>query len=82
MLSVEQRYYLDTMALAKWYLNEVGSEAFVDFLQGLRLAFVSSLTVTELRSLLSRRRRMVICRLIMSRCFLKPSLVTLIMVGC
>jgi predicted nucleic acid-binding protein len=29
-MSVEQRAYLDTSALAKWYLNEVGSEAFVD----------------------------------------------------
>jgi uncharacterized protein with PIN domain len=57
-MSVEQRAYLDTSALAKWYLNEVGSEAFVDFLQGLGSAVISSLTVTEMRSLLSRRRRM------------------------
>lgn len=57
-MSAEQRAYLDTSALAKWYLNEVGSEAFVDFLQGLGSAVISSLTVTEMRSLLSRRRRM------------------------
>jgi hypothetical protein len=57
-MSVEQRAYLDTSALAKWYLNEVGSEAFVDFLQWLGSAFISSLTVTEMRSLLSRRCRM------------------------
>lgn len=57
-MSVEQRAYLDTSALAKWYLNEVGSESFVDFLQGLGSAVISSLTVTEMRSLLSRRRRM------------------------
>lgn len=57
-MSAEKRAYLDTSALAKWYLNEAGSEAFVDFLQGLDSAVISSLTVTEMRSLLSRRRRM------------------------
>jgi len=57
-MSSEKRAYLDTSALAKWYLNEVGSEAFVAFLQGLDSAVISSLTVTEMRSLLSRRRRM------------------------
>ena len=57
-MSAEQRAYLDTSALAKWYLNEQGSEAFVTFLQGLDVAVISSLTVTEMRSLLSRRRRM------------------------
>ena len=54
----EARAYLDTSALAKWYLNEPGSEAFVAFLQGLDSAVISSLTQTEMRSLLSRRRRM------------------------
>ena len=54
----EARAYLDTSALAKWYLNEQGSEAFVTFLQGLDSAVISSLTQTEMRSLLSRRRRM------------------------
>lgn len=54
----ERRAYLDTSALAKWYLNEPGSEAFVSFLQCLDSAVISSLTVTEMRSLLSRRRRM------------------------
>jgi len=54
----ERRSYLDTSALAKWYLNEPGSEAFVSFLQGLDSAVISSLTQTEMRSLLSRRRRM------------------------
>ena len=57
-MGVEQRAYLDTSALATWYLNEVGSESFVDFLQRLGSAVISSLTVTEMRSLLSRRRRM------------------------
>jgi hypothetical protein len=57
-MSVERRAYLDTSALAKWYLNELGSDAFVDFLQTLDVAVISSLTRTEMRSLFSRRRRM------------------------
>ena len=57
-MPTEARAYLDTSALAKWYLNEAGSEAFVSFLQGLDSAVISSLTQTEMRSLLSRRRRM------------------------
>jgi predicted nucleic acid-binding protein len=57
-MSADHRAYLDTSALAKWYLNEAGSEAFVEFLQGLGAALISSLTVTEMRCLLSRRRRM------------------------
>ena len=57
-MNAEKRAYLDTSALAKWYLNETGSEAFVEFLQGLDSAVISSLSVTEMRSLLSRRRRM------------------------
>ena len=50
--------YLDTSALAKWYVNEAGSEEFVAWLQGLDSAVVSSLTRPEMRSLLARRRRM------------------------
>jgi predicted nucleic acid-binding protein len=57
-MSAEQRAYLDTSALAKWYLNEAGSDAFVAFLQELGAAVISSLTVTEMRCLLRRRRRM------------------------
>ena len=56
-MNAKKRAYLDTSALAKWYLNEAGSEAFVEFLQGLDSAVISSLSVTEMRSLLSRRRR-------------------------
>ena len=56
-MSAKKRAYLDTSALAKWDLNEAGSEAFVEFLQGLDSAVISSLSVTEMRSLLSRRRR-------------------------
>lgn len=57
-MNAEARAYLDTSALAKWYLNEPGSDAFVTYLQALDSAVISSLTKTEMRSLLSRRRRM------------------------
>jgi len=57
-MSDERRVYLDTSAQAKWYLNEPGSEAFVEYLQGVDVAIISRLTHTEMRSLLSRRRRM------------------------
>ena len=57
-MSADGRVYLDTSALAKWYLNEVGSDAFVAYLQGIDVAVISRLTRTEMRSLLSRRRRM------------------------
>lgn len=57
-MSAERRAYLDTSALAKWYLNEKRSEDFVAYLRGLDVAVVSSLTHTEMRSLLSKRRRM------------------------
>ncbi|MBY5269430.1 type II toxin-antitoxin system VapC family toxin [Spiribacter salinus] len=53
-----RRAYLDTSALAKWYLDESGSEAVVTYLQSLDVAVITRLTVTEMRSLLSRRRRM------------------------
>ena len=45
-MCAECRAYLDTSALAKWYLNEPNSEAVVAFLQGLDIAVISSLTVT------------------------------------
>ncbi|MFO7640208.1 MAG: type II toxin-antitoxin system VapC family toxin [Candidatus Competibacteraceae bacterium] len=57
-MNAERRAYLDTSALAKWYLNEPGSEDFVRDIQGLDVAVISSLTQTEMRSLLARRRRM------------------------
>ena len=56
-MSAEGRACLDTNALAKWYLNEDGSDAFVAYLKKLDVAVVSSLTRTEMRSLLARRRR-------------------------
>jgi len=49
--------YLDTSALAKWYLNEPFSEQFEAFLQKQTTAAISRLTVVEFRCLLARRRR-------------------------
>ena len=49
--------YLDTGALAKWYLNEPFSEAFEEFIRTQPAAAISRLTVVELRCLLARRRR-------------------------
>jgi predicted nucleic acid-binding protein len=49
--------YLDTSALAKWYLNEPRSEEFVAYLQSVEEAIVGSLAITEMRSLLARKRR-------------------------
>jgi len=49
--------YLDTSALAKWYLNEPFSKEFEAFIQQQPAAVISRLTVVELRCLLARRRR-------------------------
>jgi uncharacterized protein len=49
--------YVDSSALAKWYLNEPGSAEFVDFIRTQKLALISRLTVVEVRSLLARRQR-------------------------
>ncbi|MGF1608262.1 MAG: type II toxin-antitoxin system VapC family toxin [Kiloniellales bacterium] len=49
--------YLDTSALAKWYLNEPESDRFEAFVKEQAEASISRLTVVELRCLLSRRRR-------------------------
>ena len=49
--------YLDTSALAKWYLNEPFSEEFEAFIQEQPTAAISRLTVVEFRCLLARRRR-------------------------
>lgn len=57
-MSGEGIVYLDTSALAKWYLNEPGSEDFAAYVHHLDLAVISSLVRTEMRSLLARRRRM------------------------
>lgn len=49
--------YLDTSALAKWYLNERASTEVEAFLRTVESRQVSSLTQLEMRSLLARRRR-------------------------
>ncbi len=49
--------YIDTSALAKWYLNEPRSEDFAAFITTLPSAAISRLTVVEIRCLLARRRR-------------------------
>ncbi len=50
--------YLDTSALAKWYLNEPFSEEFEAFIQEQPATAISRLTVVEFRCMLARRRRM------------------------
>ena len=49
--------YVDTSALAKWYLNEPRSDDFERFAQRHAGLAVSRLTVLEMRSLLARRCR-------------------------
>ena len=50
--------YIDTSALAKWYLPEAGSDAFAKWIQQQKDTCISSLTTTEFRCLLARRQRM------------------------
>lgn len=49
--------YVDTSALAKWYLNERGSEEFTGWIVEQPEPWISTLTSMEMRCLLSRRRR-------------------------
>jgi predicted nucleic acid-binding protein len=49
--------YVDTSALAKWYVNEAGSEELEEFLRETCPVNISLLTVVEMRSLMSRRCR-------------------------
>lgn len=49
--------YVDTSALAKWYLNEDASDEVEAYLRSFPFARISSLTVVEMRCLLARRRR-------------------------
>lgn len=49
--------YVDTSALAKWYLNEARSEEFAAWIQAEPETHISTLTVVEMRCLLARRRR-------------------------
>jgi predicted nucleic acid-binding protein len=54
---MRQIIYFDTSALAKWYLNETGSEDVEKYIQGQGPVDISDLTVLEMRCLLARRRR-------------------------
>ncbi len=49
--------YVDTSALAKWYLNEARSTEVEAYLQQHATAAISRLTAVEFRCLLARRRR-------------------------
>ena len=49
--------YIDTSALAKWYLNENRSDDFEIWIKEQEDACISTLTATEFRCLLARRRR-------------------------
>jgi uncharacterized protein len=49
--------YIDTSALAKWYLNEPQSENFENFIARQTSAAIGRLTLVEFRCLLARRRR-------------------------
>jgi hypothetical protein len=49
--------YFDTSALAKWYLNEVGSDDVEKYIQQHGPVDISDLTIVEMRCLLARRRR-------------------------
>lgn len=49
--------YVDTSALAKWYLNEDFSDAVEDYLRSFPSVQISSLTRIEFRCLIARRRR-------------------------
>ena len=50
--------YWDTSALAKWYLTEHNTDAVTAYIITLDQAIISSLTMTEMRCLLSKHRRM------------------------
>lgn len=52
-----ERVYFDTSALAKWYLDEFGSDEVEAYLQSRSSVAISTLTIVEMRSLLARRRR-------------------------
>ena len=60
-MSGNSMVYLDTSALAKWYLSESNSEQVSAYIIELGVAVVSTLTKTEMRCLLARRKRMRDC---------------------
>ena len=49
--------YIDTSALAKWYVNEPRSQDFEEYIERHLPAAISRITVLEFRCLLARRRR-------------------------
>jgi predicted nucleic acid-binding protein len=49
--------YLDTSALAKWYVAEACSEEVEDYIRAIHPAYISLLTTAEMRSLIARRTR-------------------------
>jgi predicted nucleic acid-binding protein len=49
--------YVDTSALAKWYVNEPFSEEFESFINQIGQGLIARLTVVEFRCLLARKRR-------------------------
>jgi predicted nucleic acid-binding protein len=57
-MSGKSAVYLDTSVLAKWYVAESNSEQVSAYIVGLDEAFISTLTKTEMRCLLARRKRM------------------------
>ena len=50
--------YLDTSVVAKWYLAEANSDQVAAYIVGLETAAISTLTKSEMRCLLARRKRM------------------------
>jgi predicted nucleic acid-binding protein len=53
----EQAVYVDTSALAKWYVREPRSDDFEAWIQAVPTPTISSLTLVEMRCLFARRRR-------------------------
>ena len=49
--------YVDTSALAKWYVREARSDDFEAWIRHASAPTISSLTLVEMRCLLARRRR-------------------------
>lgn len=50
--------YVDTSALAKWYVNEAGSDEFEQYISQAPAAWISRPGVVESAASLARRRRM------------------------
>jgi predicted nucleic acid-binding protein len=57
-MSDKTNVYLDTSVLVKWYLPEANSTQVTEYIISLNNAAISTLTKTEMRCLLARRKRM------------------------